>query len=134
RAISWRRISGSASTVTDGSSRRRGFSTSPRSPPVQVMTVTWAPSRTYLAVDPAPLEDSSSGCAWTATIRRGSSGAGSWTVTRLLGGDGTGGDGSHGLGARAAHGSARGAPASDPTPPLRSRTWEDDAVRRRRPT
>src|SRR5207302_86725 len=46
-----------------------GFSTLPASPPVQLTTITSAPSATYLAIVAAPLLDSSSGCACTA-IRR----------------------------------------------------------------
>jgi hypothetical protein len=51
----------------------RGLSTSPRSPPVHVTTMTSAPSATYLAIVAPPLLDSSSGWACTAIIRSGSS-------------------------------------------------------------
>src|SRR3954452_3022301 len=46
-----------------------GFSTDPRSPPVQVTTWTSTPSATYFAVVAAPLLDSSSGWACTCASR-----------------------------------------------------------------
>src|SRR3712207_3198660 len=70
RAISSRRISGRRSQTSGRSSA--GLSTEPRSPPVQVATMTRAPSATYLAMVAAPLLDSSSGWACTASRRSGS--------------------------------------------------------------
>ena len=51
---------------------RREFRIVPRSPPVHVATITRTPSATYLAVVAAPLEDSSSGWAWTWSSRSAS--------------------------------------------------------------
>src|SRR3954447_11157960 len=70
RAISSRRISGRFSQTSGRSSA--GLSTEPRSPPVQVATMTRTPSATYLAIVAAPLLDSSSGWACTASRRNGS--------------------------------------------------------------
>src|SRR3954454_738390 len=76
-AISSTRICGSRSQTSGRS--MAGLSTEPRSPPVQVATMTRTPSATYLAMVAAPLLDSSSGCACTASRR-------SWSgeVTRAL--------------------------------------------------
>ncbi|CAB5047006.1 unannotated protein [freshwater metagenome] len=57
-----------------------GFKMSPRSPPVQLTTITCTPSLTYFAVEAAPLLDSSSGWACTANSRSGSSGRGNATA------------------------------------------------------
>src|SRR3712207_1409719 len=70
RSISSRRISGRRSQMSGRSSA--GLSTDPRSPPVQVATMTRTPSATYLAIVAAPLLDSSSGWACTASRRNGS--------------------------------------------------------------
>src|SRR3954453_6851172 len=77
RSISWTRICGSRSQTSGRSIA--GFSTEPRSPPVQVATSPRAPSATYFAIVAAPLLDSSSGCAWTASSRNWSG-----SVTRPL--------------------------------------------------
>src|SRR3712207_4159065 len=52
-----------------------GLRIEPRSPPVHVTTCTSTPSATYLAVDAAPLLDSSSGCACTCISLRPARGA-----------------------------------------------------------
>src|SRR5688500_4271903 len=69
-AISSRRISviSAGLSMMPGWSKL-GLSTSPRSPPVHVATWTSTPSATYLAVDAAPLLDSSSGWACTCMSR-----------------------------------------------------------------
>src|SRR6476469_6368839 len=77
RSISSARICGSRSHTSGRS--MAGFSTEPRSPPVHVATRTRAPSATYFAIVAAPLLDSSSGCAWTASSRNWSG-----SVTRPL--------------------------------------------------
>src|SRR2546430_2707275 len=45
---------------------------SPASPPVQHTRTVWTPSAWYLAIEPAPLDDSSSGWACTVRMHRGS--------------------------------------------------------------
>src|SRR5919107_1514560 len=70
RDISSTRIWGRRSQTSGRS--MAGLSTEPRSPPVQVATRTRAPSATYLAMVAAPLLDSSSGWACTASRRNGS--------------------------------------------------------------
>src|SRR5215212_835473 len=77
RSISTTRLCGSPSHTSGRS--MAGFSTEPRSPPVHVATSTRAPSATYLAMVAAPLLDSSSGWAWTASRRNWSG-----EVTRAL--------------------------------------------------
>ena len=77
RSISSARICGSRSPTSGRSIA--GLSTDPRSPPVQVATRTRTPSATYLAIVAAPLLDSSSGWAWTASSRSSSG-----SVTRPL--------------------------------------------------
>src|SRR5262245_38478821 len=67
RSISWRRISVMFSSTSGRSIF--GLRMEPRSPPVQVATCTSTPSATYLAVEAAPLLDSSSGWAWTCISR-----------------------------------------------------------------
>src|SRR6266566_4365327 len=71
RLISSRRIV----PMSDRTSGRSiaGFRMSPRSPPVSVATSTWTPSATYAAIVAAPLLDSSSGWACTASSRSGPS-------------------------------------------------------------
>ena len=68
RSISWRRTSVMFSRMSGRSIL--GLRIEPRSPPVQVATWTSTPSATYLAVDAAPLLDSSSGWACTCMRRR----------------------------------------------------------------
>ena len=72
RSISWRRISVMFARISGRSIF--GFRIDPRSPPVQVTTCTSTPSATYIAVDAAPLLDSSSG--WACTCISRSPGAG----------------------------------------------------------
>ena len=67
RSISWRRTSVMFARMSGRSIF--GFRIEPRSPPVQVATCTSTPSATYLAVDAAPLLDSSSGWACTCISR-----------------------------------------------------------------
>ena len=67
RSISWRRTSVMLARMSGRSIF--GLRIDPRSPPVQVTTWTSTPSATYIAVEAAPLLDSSSGWAWTC-IRR----------------------------------------------------------------
>src|SRR5688572_12759807 len=50
-----------------------GLRMSPSSPPVQHTSTVRTPSAWYLATVPAPLEDSSSGWAWTVSRQRRSS-------------------------------------------------------------
>ena len=47
---------------------------SPRDPSVQVATMTSTPAAAYMAIVAAPLLDSSSGWAWTASSRSGAGG------------------------------------------------------------
>src|SRR4051812_20574196 len=82
RDISSTRICGSRSHTSGRS--MAGFSTEPRSPPVQVATRTRAPSATYRAMVAAPLLDSSSGWACTASRR---SWSGSFTAPLSTGTD-----------------------------------------------
>src|SRR6185437_6834343 len=58
----WSRISGRSMA---------GFKMSPSSPPVQHTRTVWTPSAWYRATVPAPLDDSSSGWAWTVSRQRG---------------------------------------------------------------
>src|SRR6478609_6551296 len=62
-----------------------GFRIEPRSPPVQVATITSTPSATYLAVLAAPLLDSSSGWAWTCRSRKRSPAASNRSGGRSMG-------------------------------------------------
>src|SRR5262245_40596610 len=78
RSISWRRISVMLASTSGRSIF--GLRMEPRSPPVQVATWTSTPSATYLAVEAAPLLDSSSGWAWTCISRSPARGL---DVTRL---------------------------------------------------
>src|SRR5438067_3206836 len=59
---------------------------SPASPPVQHTRTVWTPSAWYLAIEPAPLDDSSSGWACTVRMHRGSRMA--VNATRLTGQNG----------------------------------------------
>ena len=68
RSISARRISPMLARMSGRS--MAGLRIEPRSPPVQVATITSTPSATYLAVVAAPLLDSSSGWAWTCSSRK----------------------------------------------------------------
>ncbi len=52
-----------------GDWRRAGLRMSPASPPVIVAMRTRAPRSAYFALVAAPFDDSSSGCAWTASSR-----------------------------------------------------------------
>ncbi|VXC60182.1 hypothetical protein ARTHRO9AX_80386 [Arthrobacter sp. 9AX] len=54
-----------------GSPSTAGFWMSPRDPSVQVATMTSTPEAAYFAMVAAPLLDSSSGWAWTASSRSG---------------------------------------------------------------
>src|SRR3954454_6702773 len=85
RSISWRPTSVMFAATAGGSIL--GSRSEPRSPPVQVATWTSTPCATYIAVDAAPLLDSSSGWACTCIRRRPSPGrAGSGDMVRSLGG------------------------------------------------
>src|SRR6516225_11867512 len=66
-AISSRRIRGRLARTSGRSIALLRIS--PRSPPVRVATMTSAPERTYRTIVAAPLLDSSSGCACTASRR-----------------------------------------------------------------